>query len=66
MLIFLHDVNECLSFRNIQKNWQNLFWILTYKLLFAKNRIFMQFRRRQVEAAANNFRRFEKSNLKGH
>jgi hypothetical protein len=43
-----------------------IFWILTYKLLFAKNRVFAHFRRRQVEAAANNFRRFEKSNLKGH
>jgi hypothetical protein len=66
MLIFLHDVHECLSLRNIQKNQQNLLWILTYKLLFAKNRVFAHFRRRQVEAAANNFRRFEKSNLKGH
>jgi hypothetical protein len=35
-------------------------------LLFAKSRVFAHFRRRQVEAAANNFRRFEKSNLKGH
>jgi hypothetical protein len=42
-----------------KKNWQNLFWILTYKLLFAKNRVFAHFRRWQVEAAANNFRRFE-------
>jgi hypothetical protein len=42
------------------------FSILTYKLLFAKNRVFTHFRWRQVEAAANNFRRFEKSNLKGH
>jgi hypothetical protein len=66
MLIFLHDVHECLSFRNIQINRHNLFWILTYKLLFAKNRLFAHFRRQQVEAAANNFCRFEKSNLKGH
>ena len=49
-----------------KKNRQNLFWILTYKLLFAKNRVVAHFRRRQVEARANNFRRFEKSNLKGH
>jgi hypothetical protein len=42
------------------------FGFSTYKLLFAKNRIFAHFRRRQMEAAANNFRRFEKSNLKGH
>jgi hypothetical protein len=34
--------------------------------MLAENRIFAHFRRRQMEAAANNFRRFEKSNLKGH
>jgi hypothetical protein len=48
----------------ISKKIGNLFWFLTYKLLFAKNQVFAHFRRRQVEAAANNFRRFEKSNLK--
>jgi hypothetical protein len=39
---------------------------LTDKLLFAKNRISRIFAGGKMEAAANNFRRFEKSNLKGH
>ncbi len=55
-LIFLYDVHECLSFRNINKNQYNLFWFFNFKLLFAKNRVFAHFCRRQVEAMANNFR----------
>jgi len=42
----------------IKKKSLNLFWFLTYKLSFAKNRYFVYFRRRHVEAEANNFRRF--------
>jgi hypothetical protein len=38
---------------------------LTYKLFYAKNRFFAYFRRRRVEAAAKNVRRFRFTNLKG-
>jgi hypothetical protein len=43
---------------NIQKNWQNLFWILTFKLFFEKNWVLALFHRWRVEAATNNLRQF--------
>ncbi len=61
---FLWRCMNASPFRNIKNNRENLFWFLTYKLVFAKNRVFAHFRRRHVEAAANIYRRFRKPKLK--